>query len=139
MQLADDSTQVPKLQKKCYADYWLTSNEWKNLDLLRQILKVFFCSHVPSWLLILSTQHPALAQQRFSSDRVSTISRAFPTIEFLLSSLEAAQKDDDFIPIHNTIAAGVSNLTKWYRRLDTCDVYAVSNGMLSPVVHSTIN
>jgi hypothetical protein len=40
VQLADDSTQVPKLQKKRYADFKLTPNEWSNLDLLRQILKV---------------------------------------------------------------------------------------------------
>jgi hypothetical protein len=40
IQLADDSTQVPNLQKKCYADYRLTPTEWTNLDLLRQILKV---------------------------------------------------------------------------------------------------
>jgi hypothetical protein len=40
VQLADDSAQVPKLQKKNYADYRLTSSEWTNLDLLRQILKV---------------------------------------------------------------------------------------------------
>ena len=40
IQLADDSTQVPNLQKKCYADYRLTPTEWTNLDLLCQILKV---------------------------------------------------------------------------------------------------
>jgi hypothetical protein len=40
IQLANDSAQVPKLQKKSYADYRLASNEWTNLDLLRQILRV---------------------------------------------------------------------------------------------------
>ena len=40
IQLADDSTPVPSLQKKCYADYRLTLTEWTNLDLLHQILKV---------------------------------------------------------------------------------------------------
>jgi hypothetical protein len=40
VQLADDSTQVPKLQKKAYADYKLTHDEWRRLDLLRQVLKV---------------------------------------------------------------------------------------------------
>jgi hypothetical protein len=40
VQLTDDSTQVPKLQKKTYADYKLTHDEWKHLDLLRQVLKV---------------------------------------------------------------------------------------------------
>ena len=40
IQLADDSTQVPNLQKKCYANYRLTATEWTNLDLLCQILKV---------------------------------------------------------------------------------------------------
>ncbi|KAN0138441.1 Ribonuclease H-like domain containing protein [Lactarius tabidus] len=68
IQLADDSSQVPKLSKKFYADYRQTPSEWANLGLLHQILKVFTS--------------------------------------------------------HNL--AGISNLTKWYRRLDVCHVYAVS-------------
>ena len=80
-------------------------------------------------LLTVWTQHPAQAQQRFSSERTPTVSRVFPTIEFLLSSLEAAQKDTKFKSIKHAIAAGVSNLEKWYRKLDACNVYAVCNGM----------
>jgi hypothetical protein len=38
--LADDSPQVPDLQRKSYADFRLTSDEWANLELLRDILKV---------------------------------------------------------------------------------------------------
>jgi hypothetical protein len=81
-------------------------------------------------------QHPALAQQAFSSERVPTVSRVFPIIEFLLTSLEAAEKDTTFAPIRNAITAGISNLTKWYRSLDSCHVYAVSNGTLNQVAHS---
>ncbi|KAF8258738.1 ribonuclease H-like domain-containing protein [Lactarius quietus] len=116
IQLANDSTQVPKLQKKMYKDYKLMSNEWTNLDLLRQVLK-----------------HPALAQQEFSSKRIPTVSRIFPTIKFLLMSLEAAKKNTVFKPIRSSITAGITNLTKWYRKLDTCHVYAVSN-MFDPSV-----
>ena len=43
--LADDSRQVPKLQRKTYADFKLTSGEWDNLDLLRNVLKVLETSH----------------------------------------------------------------------------------------------
>ena len=38
--LANDSPQVPDLQKKSYANFRLTSNEWANLALLHDILKV---------------------------------------------------------------------------------------------------
>jgi hypothetical protein len=79
-------------------------------------------------LLTLSMQHPALAQQQFSSERVPTVFRVFPIIEFLLTALEAAQKDATFKPIRPAITAGVLNLTKWYQRLDTCPVYMVCNG-----------
>jgi hypothetical protein len=82
--------------------------------------------------LTLAIQHPALAQQAFSSERVPTVSRVFPTIEFLLTSLEAAEKNPSFAPIRNAITAGISNLTKWYRRLDACPVYAVSTGTSNP-------
>ena len=74
-------------------------------------------------------QHPALAQQAFSSECESTLFHVFPTIEFLLTLLKAAEKHVTFAPICNAIMAGVSNLTKWYRKLDACHVYAVSNGM----------
>jgi hypothetical protein len=56
----------------------------------------------------------------------------FPTIEFLLTSLEAAEKDPSFMPIRIAITAGISNLTKWYWRLDACHVYAVSTGTPNP-------
>ena len=41
IRLADDSMQVPKLQKKMYKDYKFMSSEWTNLDLLRQVLMVW--------------------------------------------------------------------------------------------------
>jgi hypothetical protein len=90
-------------------------------------------------LLTSSLHHPALAQQQFSSERVPTISRVFLTIKFLLTSLEAVEKDATFTPICSAITAGISNLTKWYRQLDTCHVYAVSNGTLNWVVYNTNN
>jgi hypothetical protein len=79
-------------------------------------------------LLTSSMQHPALAQQEFSSERVPTVFRVFPIMEFLLTSLEAAEKDSTFKTIRPAIEAGISNLTKWYRKLDTCPVYMVCNG-----------
>ena len=74
-------------------------------------------------------QHPALAQQAFPSEHVSTVFHVVPTIEALLTFLEAAEKHVTFAPIHNAIMAGISNLIKWYQKLDACHVYAVSNGM----------
>ena len=126
--LADDSRQVPKLQRKTYADFKLTSGEWDNLDLLHNVLKVLETSHDLLHLLTVRMQHPAQAQQVFSSQRTPTVSRVFPVIEFLLTALEAAQKDPKFESIEFAIAAGVSNLEKWYRKLDACNVYAVCNG-----------
>jgi hypothetical protein len=84
-------------------------------------------------------QHPALAQQVFSSERVPTVSRVFPTIEFLLTSLEAAERDATFRPIRGAITAGLSNLSKWYCKLDHCHVYVVSNGASNNEVHSGID
>jgi hypothetical protein len=63
----------------------------------------------------------------------------FPTIEFLLTSLEAAKEDASFRPIRNAITAGVSNLSKWYRTLDTSHVYVVSNSVSNHVVRSAID
>jgi endonuclease IV len=54
-------------------------------------------------------------------------------------SLEAAEKHVTFAPIRNAIMAGISNLTKWYRKLDACHVYAVSNGMSNQTALGTIN
>ena len=86
----------------------------------------FIISH--SQFVTSSMQHPALAQQAFSSECVLTVFHVFPTIEFLLTSLEAAEKHVTCALICNAIMAGISNLTKWYRKLDACHVYAVSNG-----------
>ena len=139
IQLADDSAQVPKLQKKFYANYKLTSIKWTNLDLLCQILRVSSSYGLALRVANPSMQHPTLAQQQFSSERVPTISCVFPTIEFLLLSLEAAKKHKTFIPIRDAISAGITNLTEWYHKLDNCHVYAVSSGMLNQMTHSTIN
>ena len=123
--LAEESLQVPNLQRKSYANFRLTHKEWARLDLLCQILK-----------------HPTLAQQQFSSEHIPTVSKVFPIVEFLLSALEAAQKDEAFKDIHDAIAAGVSNLRKWYRKLDACHVYAVCNGASNdsnPIIHSPMD
>ena len=126
--LADESTQVPNLQKKTYADFRLTSNEWRKLELLCDVLKVLATSRGLLRLLTMRMQHPAQAQQVFSSERTPTVSCVFPVIEFLLTALEAAQKDPKFESIESAIAAGVSNLQKWYRKLDACNMYVVCNG-----------
>ena len=127
--LADESRQVPDLQKKSYSDYRLSSKEWIRLDLLCQILKVRQHFMISRCLLLTSSmQHPALAQQQFSSQCAPTVFHVFPIIEFLLTSLEAAEKDATFKPIRVAISAGVLNLTKWYQKLDTCPVYMVCNG-----------
>jgi hypothetical protein len=81
-------------------------------------------------------QHPAQAQQQFSSECVPTVSTVFPIVKFLLSSLEAAKKDEKFELIHDAIGAGISNLEKWYRKLDACHVYAVCNGASNLIIHS---
>ena len=54
-------------------------------------------------------------------------------------SLEAAKKHKSFVPIHDAITAGISNLTKWYHKVDNCHVYAMSSSMLNQVTwtHST--
>jgi hypothetical protein len=64
VQLADDSPQVPKLQKKRYADFKLTPNEWTNLDLLRKILKVLILA------LSQSVANPVNAAPRFCSTAI---------------------------------------------------------------------
>jgi hypothetical protein len=43
-------------------------------------------------------------------------------------SLEAAQKDPKFKLIKPAIEASVSNLEKWYQKLDACIMYVVCNG-----------
>ena len=101
IQLIDNSTQVPTLQKKCYTDYRLSPNEWTKLGLLHQILKVRTTSHDLNQScsnLVKTSILPSL-KQVFSSERVPTISHIFLTIKFLLTSLEAAEKDDVFVPI----------------------------------------
>jgi hypothetical protein len=61
IQLADDSTQVPTLQKKCYTDYRLTPAEWTKLGLLHQILTVQTMFHDLAWSgsnLVKTAPHP---------------------------------------------------------------------------------
>ena len=49
IQLTNNSTQVPMLQKKCYTNYRLSPDEWTKLGLLHQILKVQTMSHNLNW------------------------------------------------------------------------------------------
>lgn len=90
-------------------------------------------------LLTTSMQHPAMAQQQFSSESVPTIPHIFPMIEFLLTSLEAAEKDKTFTPICGAITAGISNLSKWYWRLDQCHVYALCNSTSNLLTQSSFD
>ena len=76
--LVDNSTQVPKVQKKNYTNYRLMSSKWTKLDLLCQVLRVLTFYGLALPIANPPMQHPALAQQQFSSKHIPTISCVFP-------------------------------------------------------------
>ena len=55
MQLADDSDEVPDLQKKTYSAFKLTAQEWSSMELIRDVLKVRFYSSTETVLTKLLT------------------------------------------------------------------------------------
>jgi hypothetical protein len=67
IQLADDSDEVPKLKGKSYADFWLSVQEWTELDLMCEVLQVchFPLSFTCNYVYVLHTKEPADAQQSF--------------------------------------------------------------------------
>ena len=79
--LADTSEDVPRLTKRKYSDFNLSTEEWDLLKLVKDVLKVYFlCISliVPAYIL---EKEPALTQQEFSSETEPTLWKMIPILE----------------------------------------------------------
>ncbi|KAG2039592.1 hypothetical protein BDR03DRAFT_980807 [Suillus americanus] len=84
VRLADNSDEVPNLQKKQYSDFKLSQSDWFQLLLLHKVL-----------------QEPANATQSFSCSKDPTV---------CWQNLVA---DDKFLSVADALHAGLENLGKW--------------------------
>lgn len=130
--LADDSDRVPNLQGKSYATFKLSHSEWEKMELMRDVLRVIlFYQMFKPVLIICFMQEPADAQQSFSSNTQSTVSRTLPVLECLRDTWESMAATEKYESVAPSISAGLANIHKWYGKTDDTDVYFVNLGKLS--------
>lgn len=73
-------------------------------------------------------QEPADAQMSFSSSAHPTAGITISLLEFMQTRWEALLTQEEFAPVHEGICAGLTNLNKWYRKLDDTDFYFICLG-----------
>lgn len=129
IQLADDSDEVPNLQGKSYGTFKLSAEEWKNLELMHDVLQVRASSLMSLiFINLLHYQEPANAQQSFSATREPTVWRAIPVLEFLQQTWQNMAGSSKFADFATAIDCGIDNLRKWYHKIDETDVYFICLG-----------
>ncbi|KAJ7048928.1 hypothetical protein C8F01DRAFT_1003592 [Mycena amicta] len=99
---ADDSDEVPPLRNKEYAMYRLSKSDWEKLRILLEVLGEF-----------------ANVTQSFSSERLPTVYRIIPTLEFLMKRLELMSENARYSEISEPLDEAVKNLQKWYHRVES--------------------
>jgi hypothetical protein len=72
-----------------------------------------------------------MATQSFSADTFPTMYRALPVLEAIMEQWRGMLEEDRFKPLHEGLEAALSNLEKWYHRMDETNVHIVSLGMLT--------
>ncbi|KAK6988282.1 hypothetical protein R3P38DRAFT_3332089 [Favolaschia claudopus] len=93
--LADDSPEVPNLVKKSYATFRLSTQDWDQLERIREVL-----------------QEPANIQQSFSSSRFPTVWRTLPLLEAMAETWRNMAATERFADMRESILAGLDNLEK---------------------------
>ncbi|KAK7025717.1 HAT family dimerization domain-containing protein [Favolaschia claudopus] len=106
--LADDSSEVPNLVKKSYANFRLSNQDWEHLGRIREVL-----------------QEPANIQQSFSSSRYPTVWRTLPLLEALAETWRNMAATDRFADMQDSIYAGLENIENWYGKTNDTDVYFI--------------
>ena len=135
--LADDSDKVPKLSNdRQYSDFKLSNAEWKQLELIHEVLQVRVCSigmllPRPYVLSSIMEQEVTKTQHAFSSETEATLATAIPTLEWLQTRWEQMAEHGRYRSLAPAIRAGLVNLRKWYRELDTSDAYVICHSTLS--------
>ncbi len=57
-----------------------------------------------------------------------TCSKVYPLLELLLSDWEDLLEEDEYIPVHDALRAGIAGLEKYYRKADDTSAYFISHG-----------
>ncbi|KAJ8457093.1 hypothetical protein ONZ45_g18454 [Pleurotus djamor] len=109
IQTADDSEEVPELRNRTYATFRLTKRDWEKLITIHEAL-----------------QEPASATQSFSAERHPTLWRVIPVLEFLFQRWQSMAKLPCYSDIESPLTAALTNLHKWYQKLDDTNVYFIS-------------
>jgi hypothetical protein len=135
--LADDSDEVPKLSNgRQYSNFKLSNAEWKQLELVHEVLQVRVCSigmvlPRPYVLSPIMEQEITGTQHNFSSDTESTVTRAISILEWLQTRWEQMTRLDRYRSLAPAIKAGLTSLCKCYKDLDLSDAYVICHSTLS--------
>ena len=126
--VADNTSKVPKLRgSRKYADYAISEEEWKMLELIHEVLKVK--SFQVFLFILMIYQEPRDAQASFSSESQPTVWRTIPTLEALQDRWETFASMPKFYKLKNSIEKGLEKMKKYYRFLDQNNVAFICLGM----------
>ncbi|KAG1816122.1 uncharacterized protein BJ212DRAFT_1299943 [Suillus subaureus] len=109
--LANESKEVPTLHNKTYNNFKLNWSDWRHLRLIHRVLK-----------------EPATAQQSFLSAKHLTAWKTIPTLECLADPWRSMADDPQYVPIADTIKAGLKNVNKYFKKTNQSDMYFICLG-----------
>ena len=67
-------------------------------------------------------------QQSFSKSKEPTIWRTIPVLEFLQERWETTANNSKFQELRDAIHGGLTNVCKWYHKIDDTNVYFICLG-----------
>ncbi|CAL1714259.1 unnamed protein product [Somion occarium] len=107
---ADDSDEVPNVEKNQpkYISYRLSSEEWKFIELIHEVLK-----------------EASKVQETFSSESVPTLWLVLPVYEQFIRVWESFTQRSDMKPLVPMLNAGINNLRKYYNLSDRSPAHIV--------------
>ena len=73
--------------------------------------------------------HCAEAQQSLSAEKFPSVGDCLPVLEKLQSKWGEMAKDPRYEPVKAGLQSGITNLAKWYQKVDATDAYFIAVGM----------
>jgi hypothetical protein len=68
------------------------------------------------------------AHGELSAEKAPMCYKVFPLVEMLQSKWDDLSESKQHEPVHEALAAGLKNMSKWYRKADDTSIYFVSHG-----------
>ncbi|KAF9463201.1 hypothetical protein BDZ94DRAFT_1308940 [Collybia nuda] len=75
----------------------------------------------------MSYQVPASIHSTLSAEKVPTVTKVYPHLDYHQSKWEDLHNNPEYEPVYNALDAGLKNMRKWYNSTEKTTIYLITH------------